>query len=389
MSARLAATLGVLLTVAAAHVAHAEDEPDGDTPDAGSAVELPARDPAEAKKLLAEERTRLNALVDKQQSLLDALETARGSARNAEQAAREAEGAEKKAKLQLAQATAEADAALAALTARIQALRPRLAARYRLTHGGAAALLLNSASVSDLLWRQRTLSRVLGADLELLRAAKAERARLLAAQAQQAQATAEVKSRHDALVARSLEARRRRDELDALVHALAAQREAKEKLVQELTEAAGKVDALAVAPQAFAPKLAFERLKGKLPLPAPGKIEVGFGRVVDPQFNTVLVQKGIDLRAEPGAQVSAVAGGRVVHAAALRGYGNLVIVDQGQGYFTLYAHLSAIEHAVGDELEAGARVGAVGDSGSLKGAYLYFEIRHHGTPLDPATWLKK
>ncbi|MBS2029829.1 MAG: peptidoglycan DD-metalloendopeptidase family protein [Deltaproteobacteria bacterium] len=367
--------------------AAAPEAPDAGPPDAG--VALPARDPAEAKKLLGEEKAKLNAIVDKQESLLDALDGARSSAREAESAARDAEAAEKKARVALVQATADADAAEAALEARITALRPRLAARYRLTHGGTAALLLNSASISDLLWRRRTLTRVLGADLELLRAAKSERARLLAAQQAKASAEQELAQRREAMLAKALDARHKRDELDALVKALAAQREAKEKLVQELAEAASHLDSLAAAPAVFTPKLAFEKLKGRLPMPAAGHVEVGFGRVVDPQFGTVLVQKGVDLRAEQGTVVQAVAAGRVVHAAALRGYGNLVILDQGQGFFTLYAHLMTIEHAVGDVLNPGDRVGAVGDTGSLKGAYLYFEIRHHGTPLNPADWLRK
>ena len=361
---------------------------DAGAPDAGG-VALPARDPTEAKKLLADERTKLNAIVDKQQSLLDALDGARSAAHDSESAARDAEAAEKKSRVALVQATADADAAEAALEARITALRPRLAARYRLTHGGSAALLLNSASLADLLWRRRTLTRVLGADLELLRAAKNERARLLAAQQAKTSAERDLAQRREAMVAKALDARHKRDELDALVKALAAQRDAKEKLVQELAEAASHLDELAASPGVFAPKLAFEKLKGHLPMPATGRVEVGFGRVVDPQFGTVLVQKGVDLRAEQGEIVHAVAAGRVVHAAALRGYGNLVIVDQGQGYFTLYAHLQTIEHAVGDVLNPGDRIGAVGDTGSLKGAYLYFEIRHHGTPLNPAEWLKK
>jgi len=174
-----------------------------------------------------------------------------------------------------------------------------------------------------------------------------------------------------------------------MLQALGTQRTAKEALVRELGEAARRVDALAVAHVAFDAHVPFEQLKGKLPPPVAGQVEEGFGRVVDAQFKTVLMHKGVDLRAPEGAVVHAVAAGRVVHAAAHPGYGNLVIVDQGQGYFTLYAHLQAIEHAVGDALSAGGRVGAVGATGSLKGPYLYFEIRHHGTALDPGDWIKK
>jgi murein hydrolase activator len=173
------------------------------------------------------------------------------------------------------------------------------------------------------------------------------------------------------------------------MQSLTSQRATKEKLVEELSEAASRVDALARAPQSFSPAMAFDRLKGHLPFPAAGQVEVGFGRIVDAQFGTVLLQKGIDLRAEAGTPVLAIANGKVVHAAPLRGYGNLLIVDQGQGFFTLYAHLESIDRSVGELVSAGERLGAVGDTGSLKGAYLYFEIRHHGTPLNPAEWLRR
>lgn len=361
---------------------------DADPPDAGVEA-LPARDPAEVKRLLQEERAHLNALLDKQQSLLDTVESSRQAVLQAEGLAREAELAERTARAALQRADQESAAAQAALTARTLALRPRLTARYRLSHGGAASLLFGADSLGDLLWRRRTLTRVLAADLELLRAARHERARLLSALELQSASAAAVKLRHAERVQQLAQARRRRDELAALLTALAAQRTAKERLVEELAEAASRVDALAQTPVGFTPRIPFEKQKGKLPRPAQGTVQVPFGRVVDPRFGTVLQQKGIDLQAEPGTPVLAIAHGRVVHAGTLRGYGNLVILDHGQGYFTLYAHLERTERQVGEVLGPGDRVGGVGDTGSLKGPFLYFEIRHHGTPLDPAQWLRK
>ncbi len=133
----------------------------------------------------------------------------------------------------------------------------------------------------------------------------------------------------------------------------------------------------------------FAALKGKLPHPAPGPIAVGFGRVVNPLFNTVTVQNGLDIAAPAGAPVRAVAAGKVVHAGWFKGYGNLIIVDHGEGYHSLVAHLGSMQTAMGEEVGAGTVLGTVGDSGSLKGAYLYFEIREHGRPVDPRPWLKE
>jgi septal ring factor EnvC (AmiA/AmiB activator) len=130
--------------------------------------------------------------------------------------------------------------------------------------------------------------------------------------------------------------------------------------------------------------------RGRLLFPVPGgQIEARFGRAVDPRFGTVTLQRGIDVRAPEGAPVRAVHGGTVVHAGWFRGYGNLMIIDHGDGMFSLMAHLATLDRAVGDEVRRGDQLGTVGDTGSLKGSYLYFELRDGQKPLDPEPWLAK
>jgi murein DD-endopeptidase MepM/ murein hydrolase activator NlpD len=129
---------------------------------------------------------------------------------------------------------------------------------------------------------------------------------------------------------------------------------------------------------------------GRLLFPVPGgQIEARFGRAVDPRFGTVTLQRGIDVRAPEGAPVRAVHGGTVVHAGWFRGYGNLMIIDHGGGIFSLMAHLASLDRAVGDEVRRGDQLGTVGDTGSLKGSYLYFELRDGQKPFDPEPWLAK
>jgi murein hydrolase activator len=131
----------------------------------------------------------------------------------------------------------------------------------------------------------------------------------------------------------------------------------------------------------------FRSLKGTLPFPTDGEVEVGFGKVVNPKFNTVTIQKGLDIQAEEGAPVHAVASGKVAYAGWLKGYGNLVIVDHGNTYHSLYAHLANTQVQVNDSVTEKTTVGQVGDTSSLKGAYLYFEIRKAGVAVDPLPWL--
>jgi septal ring factor EnvC (AmiA/AmiB activator) len=107
-----------------------------------------------------------------------------------------------------------------------------------------------------------------------------------------------------------------------------------------------------------------------------------------PRFNTVTVQKGIDIRASLGTEIVSVAPGTVVFAGWLKGYGNLVIVDHGDAYHSLYAHLDRLDVEVGMVVEQEEAIGLVGDTGSLKGAYLYFEIRKGGQAIDPLPWLE-
>jgi septal ring factor EnvC (AmiA/AmiB activator) len=135
------------------------------------------------------------------------------------------------------------------------------------------------------------------------------------------------------------------------------------------------------------PEGEFAGLRGGLCYPAPGPVTVGFGRQVHPEFNTVTMHNGIEIGAAKGTTVKSVAPGVVRFAEWFRGYGNLVIVDHGEGYYTIYAHLSRIGVSVGQQVNKGGPVGNVGDTGSLHGASLYFEIRRHQKPLNPISWL--
>jgi len=135
------------------------------------------------------------------------------------------------------------------------------------------------------------------------------------------------------------------------------------------------------------PENDFEGLRGRLCSPAHGPVISEFGRKVHPQFNTVIPQNGIEIGAAAGSPVRAVAPGTVRFAQWFQGYGNLVIVEHGGGYYTIYAHLADFRVGPGARVNKGAVLGTVGDTGSLSGPLLYFEIRRHETPLNPAGWL--
>jgi septal ring factor EnvC (AmiA/AmiB activator) len=132
----------------------------------------------------------------------------------------------------------------------------------------------------------------------------------------------------------------------------------------------------------------FAALRGRLSWPADGRVVAEYGPQVNPRFGTKTFRNGIDIEATEGSNIAAVFPGHVVYTGWFRGYGNLIIVDHGSEYYTVYAHAADIRVTEGDEVKQGQLIGTVGDTGSLQGPRLYFEVRHEGKPQDPAQWLR-
>ena len=128
----------------------------------------------------------------------------------------------------------------------------------------------------------------------------------------------------------------------------------------------------------------FDQLKGKLILPVKGEVTNQFGA---PRPDSTVLWKGLFLRTSAGQAVKAIATGRVVFADWLRGFGNLLIIDHGKGYMSLYGNNETLYKQVGDVLHGGDVVAAVGNSGGNEDSGLYFELRHESKPLDPIKWL--
>lgn len=130
--------------------------------------------------------------------------------------------------------------------------------------------------------------------------------------------------------------------------------------------------------------------KGQLPWPVYGRVITRFGQERHPRFNTVTVNNGVEI-APSGTDknIRAVHGGRVVFADYFQGYGNLIIIDHGLSYYTLYGHCASFMVKTGDLVKPGQAIGVVGDSDSLKGECLYFEIRQKTKPVNPLQWLKR
>jgi septal ring factor EnvC (AmiA/AmiB activator) len=273
------------------------------------------------------------------------------------------------------------------LLAQLQSIQPRLFLLYRLTRAHPLQALLSAADFASMMWRWRAMAGLLSRDLETLANAKrlSDFEELLGTELEGLER--DLVRWRSLADARAAEADARREELARVVAALSADAVQSKRIVAELEEEERALTQLIKGLQ-LVRSSGFAALKGRLPPPVGGTVEVGFGKVVNPKFNTVTAQKGWDIRAPEGLAVTAVAKGQVVYAGWLRGYGNVLIVDHGGGFHSLVAHLGSLSRGTGEAVEAGEQLGTVGDTGSLKGPFLYFEIRQDGEAIDPAPWVR-
>ncbi len=132
----------------------------------------------------------------------------------------------------------------------------------------------------------------------------------------------------------------------------------------------------------------FKALKGLLKMPVKGKIVSLFGAHKNSEYNVMSFQSGINIKAEKGEPIHSVYAGNVIFADWFKGYGNMIIIDHGDHYYTLYAHAEELFKTKGNSVDSMEVIGTVGDTGSMTGPGLHFEIRYHGKPVDPLKWLK-
>ena len=133
----------------------------------------------------------------------------------------------------------------------------------------------------------------------------------------------------------------------------------------------------------------FKSLKGQLPWPAEGRITAKFGRQWNAKLKTTTENPGIDIKGQPGSAIRTILGGVVTTITYIRGYGTTIIIDHGGGFYTVYSHVTNIQATVDSEIRNGDVIAYMGDSGSINGSKLHFEIWGKGQKLDPESWLIK
>jgi septal ring factor EnvC (AmiA/AmiB activator) len=350
--------------------------------------------PAEQLRQLDDQKRRaesvLREIEGKRGAVLEVLDRIEHDRRTAEEQARSAESKEAATTAELNRARQQQESIHARRVALAHDLGPRLLLRYRLRGASYLQMILSAPSIGDLLWRRRMVDRVLASDFSLVR-------RWSETQREEDEAVAVVDRQRADLVtaasaarAQEADAATRRTVQEEVLHGLVRKRSTWDRILGDVERSRSSIIQVISTLPPTPPGLGgFGHARGQLPTPVDGPVEVRFGRQVDPKFRTVLQQKGFDFRAPEGSPVRAPYPAMVGYAGWFSGFGNLVILDHGEGYYTLYAHLKEAKVAKGQRVDAGDTLGEVGDTGSLKGPYLYFEIRSGSKALDPAQWLKR
>ncbi len=277
--------------------------------------------------------------------------------------------------------------------------RAKLARRLRNMYKQGAAreleYLLSTRSIPQLLARWDFLVMVAEQDRLLLEDVTTRKEHVEAAKQKLEVTLGEVQKNEARTAAQRRHLASLQEEHSATVSRIKTQRQAYEAAAAELEKTARDIKNLLAQLEARRKRGGvpytgdFPKGKGQLDWPVRGTVIGSFGPEKHPKWGTMTMNNGIDIRAAIGTPVRAVAKARVDYTSEDYGtYGQMVILNHGDGYYTLYGHLSEILVNVGQEVEAGATIGRVGDSGSLKGPELHFEVRQGGSALDPRGWLR-
>jgi septal ring factor EnvC (AmiA/AmiB activator) len=287
---------------------------------------------------------------------------------------------------QLEDAAARAEALKLIAEADRPDVEARLVQLYKLGRAGYWRLLLDVDDVRSIGRVYRTAAAMTHIDRERIQAHQ----RTLEALAKE-RATLQVRAKE--LAALEVQATRARNALDravqqrsALVASIDQRRDLNARWIGELETAQRRLQT-SIA-QLDGTALPFRPFQGVLPWPARGPISSRFGRQPSSRFGTSIAKNGIEIDIAESQPVRAVHEGVVAFADQFTGYGNLVIVEHGEGAFSLYGHLSSVEVQKGAQLEALAVLGRSGRNPNGVPA-LYFELRVDGKPVDPLQWLQK
>jgi len=293
---------------------------------------------------------------------------------------------------------AEAERIHSSISQRQERLMQRAVALYRWYRSGSPFMILNGdVTLGGLLQRKRYLQTTVSFDHDLIEQLREEGQIQNALRTKLSQRKEELDNQRQILAEATVSVRKEAEKKREMLASLKQEKETRVRALKELEQAALRLQKMmddlakqgtAKQPE-FPPGTGMGALRGKLNWPVQGELKGEFGKARHREFAAEVFRNGIDIEAPAGDEIKAVEKGRVVFADRLAGYGKMVIVDHGERYYTIYAHLSEILKKNGDSVKRGETLGLVGDSDSFSGAGLYFEMRKDGRSIDPVPWFRK
>lgn len=274
----------------------------------------------------------------------------------------------------------------------------RLVSLYKLNRVGRFQMIIAAESVHDLLRRKSGMEKILGQDMQLI-ASLMENYQVLAAVQSERQhqmlQLVQIETRLEEQLENQAREKRLRSQL---LSEIKSKRSLEQAALEALHESSRQLDeTIEKLQKAYlartngedaSEKIPFSALKGLLPAPVKGRIVSRFGPYMNPAFKVMNFRSGVEISSDRGEPVHAVSSGQVLFADWFKGFGNMIIINHGDSYYTVYAHIEEIFKSKGARVEPREVIATVGDTGSQAGARLYFEVRHRGTPEDPLLWIK-
>jgi murein hydrolase activator len=276
--------------------------------------------------------------------------------------------------------------------------KKRLVAIYKMNNLGNLSMVASADSFSEFLFRKKALERIFTHDQEIL-------ITLIQDQTQLNEVLGEIKIRQERKLVLEKELKHQianmvleRKKRGLILSEIKRKKSLEQDLVEAYRQAAVILDNTIATLRAeideagvtkFTSGKSFDTFKGLLNVPVNGTITTQFGSYRDKRLNLERFNSGISVRADRGEPIYAVKDGMILYAGWFKGYGKMIIIDHGQHYYTVYAHAEELFKDKGDSVESGEVIATVGDSGSISGPVLYFEVRHYGKPVDPLEWIRK
>lgn len=348
------------------------------------------------KKQIQQEKTRLQQAREKEKKVISELDRIEKELLREQENLRNYEEQIRKKNKEIEQVTLKTEELSQALDKETATLARNAQVLYQLSRTNMADAFFIAQTSPDLVRRYEYLTRIVASNI----ADVEQFSRTLAEVDRHRQLLREHQSHVEALAGKSRSTHRNviqhKTEKTTLLATVESEKEAHVNALKELEEASRRLQTLIeqlgkkrASASSFAGANRFSAEKRKFNFPADGAIITHFGKQEDREFSTIAFNSGIEIGAASGSPIKAISDGAVIYADWFKGYGNLIIIDHGDGYYTLSGHACELIKHVGEQVKAGETIGYVGDTGSLKGANLYFEIRHHGKPLNPLDWFKQ